>query len=364
MNQRNLLILFAALGLAALAAWLLSEDDSGSLSEGDPVLPGLAAVLNDINSVTVRRAGDTTVATLRRDEGGWVLADRDDYPANFARIRQNLRGLADAQIFEAKTANAEFYERLGVRDIADPEAAGTELDIQAPGYSARVIIGRTDEGGGSLAYVRRAGDAQSYLVTASLDPGSQSADWLDTAILDLPSARVRSVQIRHPDGEILAIAKPRSESTNYTVADVPEGRSLTYDGVANAIGAALAGLKLDDVEPAAGFDAGDAEPTVASFETFDGLVVEARTWQRDESTVHAFAATVTTPEPAEETPGEAEGDAGAEGSDDPIDAEAVARVQQEADTINARLNGWIYTTPSFKAEQFTRRMDDLLAAAE
>ena len=192
MNQRNLLILFAALGLAALAAWLLGEDDSASLSEGDPVLPGLAAVLNDINSVTVRRAGDTIVATLRRDEGGWVLADRDAYPANFARIRQTLRGLADAQIFEAKTANAEFYERLGVRDIADPEAAGTELDIQAPGYSTRVIIGRTDEGGGSLAYVRRAGDAQSYLVTASLDPGSQSADWLDTAILDLPSARVRS----------------------------------------------------------------------------------------------------------------------------------------------------------------------------
>lgn len=363
MNLRNLLILFAALGLAALAAWLLSEDDSASLSEGDRVLPGLSAALNDINSVTVRRAGDTTVATLRRDDAGWVIADRDDYPANFARIRQNLRGLADAQIFEAKTANAEFYERLGVRDIADPEATGTELDIQTPGYSARVIIGRTDEGGGSLAYVRRAGEAQSYLVTASLDPGTSAADWLDTAILDLPSTRVRSVQLSHPDGEILAIAKPRSESTNYTVADVPEGRSLTYDGVANAIGAALAGLKLDDVEPAAGFDARDSEATVARFETFDGLVVEVRTWQLEDRSVQAFKATAAKPQAAPET-ADADDDGTAEDANGPTDAEALAQVQQEADTINARLNDWIYTTPSFKAEQFTRRMDDLLAAAE
>ena len=364
MNQRNLLILFVALGLAALVAWLLGDEGTASLGEGDPVLPGLSAALNDVDSVIVKRAGDATLATLRRDESGWVIADRDEYPANFARIRQNLRGLADARIFESKTANPEFYERLGVRDIADPQATGTELDIQAPGNSARVIIGRTDEGGGSLAYLRRAGEAQTYLVTASLDLGSTAADWLDTAILDLPSTRVRSVQINHPDGEILAIAKPRTESTNYTVADVPKGRSLTYDGVANAIGAALAGLKLDDVEPAAGFDAGDTEATVASFETFDGLVIEVKSWQLDDRTVHAFAATAITPEPAAEPGDAADGDEQGAEANGPTDAEALALVQQEADSINARVNGWIYTTPSFKAEQFTRRMDDLLAAEE
>lgn len=364
MNQRNLLILFAALGLAALAAWLLGEEQSASLSEGDRVLPGLSAALNDVNSVTVRRAGDTTVATLRRNKSGWVIADRDEYPANFARIRQNLRGLAEAQIFEAKTANAEFYERLGLRDIADAQATGTELDIQAPDYSARVIIGRTDEGGGSLAYVRRAGEAQSYLVTASLDPGSSAADWLETAILDLPSTRVRSVQIRHPDGEILAIAKPRSESTNYTVADVPEGRSLTYDGVANAIGAALAGLTLDDVEPVADFDAGERDVTVARFETFDGLVVEVSTWQLADRSVQTFTATAVAQAPEAEADEQADGDENAESTNGPTDAEAIARVEQEAATINTRLKGWIYSMPSFKADQLTRRMDDLLAAAE
>jgi hypothetical protein len=351
MNQRNLLILFAALGLVALAAWLLSPDDAVSLSEGDVFLPGLAEALNEVTSLTVRRAGDTLLVELERKDNSWLVTNRDDYPANFDRVRQNLRGLSEARIFEAKTVNPEFYERLGVRDISDAQATGSELDIRAGNYSAKVIVGRTDEGGGSLAYLRRAGEAQSYLVTASLDPGSSAADWLDTAILDLPSTRVRSVEISRPDGEILAIAKPRSESTNYTVADIPERRSLAYDGAANAIGAALASLRLDDVQPAAGFDAGDVEPVVARFNTFDGLSIEVRSWELEDRTVHAFSAVAGEKSAEDETSA-------------PADSDALAQINAEVDAINARVADWIYVVPSFKAEQFTQRMSDLLAAEE
>lgn len=363
MNQRNLLILFATLSLLALAAWLLTAEDPAGLGEGDPVLPGLADVLNEVSTITVRRAGPVTVARLERGEADWLLANRNGYPANFARIRENLRALADAAIFEAKTSNPEFYARLGVRDMADANATGTELEIQAPEYSARIIVGRTDEGGGNLAYVRRAGEAQSYLATAKLDMGSGTSDWLETGIVDLPSTRIRSVQISHPDGEIVAIAKPRSESANYTVADVPAGRALTYDGVANTIGAALANLQLDDVQPAADVDAGDVEPILTRFETFDGLTVDVHTWTFADRTVHTFKAEASQATPA------GDADAASESTGDgpaasPSDADALATVRDEADTINARVSGWVYTLPSFKAEQLTRRMNDLLAATE
>jgi hypothetical protein len=383
MNQRNLLILIAILAFVGLAAWLVSPRDEARLGEGKRLLPGLSQVLSEVERVTVRRGGNETLATLVPTEAGWVVQERDGYPANFSRLRQNLRGLAEAQIFEAKTANPEFYERLGVRDIADEEATGTEFDIQAGDYSGRVIVGSTDVGGGSLAYVRRADEAQSYLVRASLDPGRSITDWLDTAIVDISSARVRAVQIRQPDGEILAIAKPRTESANYTVADVPAGRTLTYEGVANSIGAALAGLKLDDVEPASTADTGDTEPTVATFETFDGLTVEVQTWALSDKTVHAFSATAQLP-PVGETPlpdevppameapatagdtpeGNEPNDAVATEDDGPSDAEGLAKIEAEAQAINDRVGGWLYTVPAFKAEQFTRRMDDLLAAPE
>jgi hypothetical protein len=162
---------------------------------------------------------------------------------------------------------------------------------------------------------------------------------------------VRSVEISRPDGEILAIAKPRSESTNYTVADIPERRSLAYDGAANAIGAALASLRLDDVQPAAGFDAGDVEPVVARFNTFDGLSIEVRSWELEDRTVHAFSAVAGEKSAEDETSA-------------PADSDALAQINAEVDAINARVADWIYVVPSFKAEQFTQRMSDLLAAEE
>jgi hypothetical protein len=36
---------------------------------------------------------------------------------------------------------------------------------------------------------------------------------------------------------------------------------------------------------------------------------------------------------------------------------------KEAAALNARLGGWVYTLPSYKAEQLTRRLQELLAPA-
>ena len=35
----------------------------------------------------------------------------------------------------------------------------------------------------------------------------------------------------------------------------------------------------------------------------------------------------------------------------------------EAAALNARLGGWVYTLPSYKTEQLTRRLNELLAPA-
>jgi hypothetical protein len=146
LNQRNLLILVGALALVALAVLLLDRGGQRQLDEGDLLLPGLSESLNDVSEVVLRRSGNAVMVTLAQTADGWVVSDRGNYPANFSRLRQNLRGLAEARIFESKTSNPEFYERLGVRDINDSLATGTEFTITSPTVSAQVIVGRTDEG--------------------------------------------------------------------------------------------------------------------------------------------------------------------------------------------------------------------------
>ena len=94
-------------------------------------------------------------------------------------------------------------------------------------------------------------------------------------------------------------------------------------------------------------------------ETYDGLPGEYRTWALEYRTVHAYMA-----EAGEAVTDRAEaGDEDGAG-DGPTDAEALAAVNEQVATLNARVGDWIYTVPSFKSEQFTRRMNDLLAAEE
>jgi len=355
-NLRSLLILVAGAAVLGFLV-LLASGPGGGDDAGERLLPGLDEALNDVRRIVVTAGGDRTVATLEHSGQGWRVAERDGYPADIGRIRRNLLALAEARIVERKTANPEFHGRLGVADLSDPEATGSRFDIEAGDYRASVIIGDTGVSGGRMAYVRRVGEDQSYMVAADLQPSVNRADWLDEQIVDIPSTRIRRVTIRHPDGAVLQIARASAEATDFTVRDLPEDRELTFPAAANPVGAALAALELDDVTRAEDFDPGSTEPVVGRFETFDGLVVEATSWELEDGTRVRFEARA---EPADSASADA-------GQTTPattgVDGEP-ADVAQEASRLASRFEGWVYTLPSFKAEQLTRRLDDLLAPAD
>ena len=54
-----------------------------------------------------------------------AVEQRDDYPAEMKKLRTLLIALAEAERFEAKTARAELYPKLGVQD---PETATAQAD--------------------------------------------------------------------------------------------------------------------------------------------------------------------------------------------------------------------------------------------
>jgi len=357
MSARNLVALIVAvLAIGLLAVMFTTSDDDG-VSSGGLLLPDLAAQLNDVDRVVVTGPGNQTVATLQQTDGAWRVAE-NGYAADVGRLRKNLIALSEAQIVEVKTANTEFYERLGVVDISEDAATGVQLALAAGDKSlARVLIGDTGLGAGNGAYVRVNGDAQSYLVEADLDPGPARSDWLDTEVIDVPSSDIRRVTITQIDGETLELEKISADATEFQVLNIPEGRELSFPGVANSIGAVLAKLQLEDVQPADEFTP-PAPPIVARFETFDGLVIEAQTFRVEDAwrvtlAARAAEAAASEAEPTAEATVETE-TADATGSEKSADDRAAA--------INARTAGWLYTLPGFKTDQLIKRLEDLLAA--
>ncbi len=337
MNRRTLAILVGVLAaLAVLAGIALRSDRPGS-SDGGLLQPGLKDQLNDIQRIVVTGKGNTTIATLERGASAWTVAERDHYPADVGRIRKNLLALAGARIVEQKTSNPDFYDRLGVQDIAAATAGGTQLTLTGGKEPVSVIVGRAQAGAGTadLTYVRRAGEATSWLVTGQFDLGKTSGEWLDRSVTDLPAARIESVTITHPGQEILRITRVPGQKpdglSEFRVADIPAGRQLSYPGIVNGVAGVLADLQLEDVQPRDALGADPGKPVVARFVTTDGLVVEASAWRLPDTTRITFTASGT-------------GDA-----------------EKEAVAINARLGGRVYTLPSYKTEQLTRRLQELLA---
>ena len=367
MNSRNLVLLLAALAVLAGLAVAVSVSEKPAQSNGGLLFPELKAQLNDIDKIVVRTAGNKTIATLERRKDGWVVAEKDGYPADVGRIRKNLIALAEATLLEEKTSNPELYNRLKLEDIEKDSAGGVELDLSAGEKNTGVIIGQTGVGGGERAYVRRVGEPTSWLVSGAFETPREPAEWLDRTVTNIAAKRVQAATVTHPDGTVLHVEKAAPEAPEFTVHGIPAGRELSFPGAGSQVGAALYDLTFDSVEPAAGFAPGDVKPTVAKFETFDGLVVEARAFQMPAGLRLRFSASADpalaerfAPKPAAPTDAKAAADAvkTAESGEKP---KSMEEVKAEADALTARLGNWVYALPDFKAEQFTRKIEDLLA---
>ena len=338
MNNRNLVWLASGLIVLVLLAVIGQRQATGptpiAQTDGE-FLPGLMDTLDEITNVEIVGAGAEAVVTLDRGGDGWTVRERDGYAADLTKVRHTLLSFAEARVLEAKTANPVLHDRLGVEDVDREDAGGLAVTLRGPSDPVTVIVG--DTVGDYRRYIRRADEDQSYLINRDPEIGDAAADWLDTDLIDLDSARVRNVTVTHPDGEIVRATKGSAEDANFTVDAIPEGRSLLYDSVANVMAGVLENLTLEDVERA---EETDAAETVSEVVTFDGLRLTVRGLERDDTTWIRIAAATDADAPQ-------------------ADLEAAAA---EAETINERLSGWRYRIPSYKFEQLTRRLDDLLQA--
>jgi len=372
-TPRTVTVLAAALVVLGAVALLAQYDPQPPAPGGGLLLPDLGDDLDRISQVAVTGAGSEPVATLvRGDDGSWTVAEKDGYPADVEKVRQTLIGLAEARIVEPKTANPDFYDRLGVEGVEDEAAGGLAVVLTGADTPVNVIVGNSE--GTSQVYVREVDQTQSFLVDRNPDAGSETTDWLVTEILAIPGSRMARVTVTHPDGETVSVSKADSEQSNFDLDEIPPGRELQYASVANVMGNVLSNLNLQDVEPRTETD----EPvTVTEFVTFDGLAITAESVEREDEPWVAFRAEyrppVAEPDPQDDPVQEADIANAAGDIADEVEADTegtdVAAVEAEADgtdvaaeaiDLDQRLSPWRYRIASYQFDQMTRRLDDLL----
>jgi hypothetical protein len=364
MNRRNFGILVAvAVVLGVIAMNSVNRNGTQSIagnSAGSLLLPALTEDLDSIVEISVTGAGSERLVTVTNDNGDWTVTELDGYAADRSTINALLIEISETRIVEEKTAEPAFHSRLGVEDIAEPEADGLELSmVAADGDRYAVVLG--DVYTSNQRYARVAGQPLSVLVSTNPNIATDASEWVNAEIIALDNDRIQRVEIQHADGESLVIRKEARGDTNFLVDDIPEGRELQYAGVANVTGNLLQNLGLDQVRRGI---ARDSEAvSVSRFLTFDGLVIEVSSYaDEDGQSWLSFVADFDAEQAlayATETVGEFSDDADSPENAAP-DVEPETDAIAEAEEINARLGEWEYQIPSYQLSQMTRRMEDLL----
>lgn len=331
MTRKTIHVLVAVItGLVLLLFVLRSDDLDDTVVSGAPWLPDFGAVANDIDKLRLSRPSGEEGITIHKDGDAWVVSARDDYPADFGKLRQLIIALANAEVLEEKTSNPDQYAKLGVGDPEDG-GKGTKIVVSGPDFSYSVIIGNRAQG--KYRYARLADHATSYLIDQDPEIPESVAGWLMPDIIDVDAGQVQRVSISHADGETIVVEKTDQEQTDFDVVEIPEGRELSYATVANGIAGALSGLELTEVR--ARIDAAPAATVIC--ETWEGLTVSAEVVAEEDSHWVAFSAETT--------------------SEDATMSERVA-------DINARVTGWQYQLQDHKKNLLIRRWDDILKTAD
>ena len=364
MNTKTLTMLGGAVvvvAILAIVALRRGESAVEASPAGGKLFPDFTARVNDAATIEIKRKDGVT--TLSRTGEGWGLAEKGGFPVDMTAVRKCLVGLSQMTIAEEKTADPALYAKLGVEDPASEGSTSALVTVRdaSGGTLAALIVGKERTGknyaGARQIYVRKPDDARSWLANGELGIHEAGTDWLDKQILEIKRDRVRAVEVRPAEGEVVLVDRDKPETNDFTLHDIPEGKELTYPSAPGSLGSALEWLTLEDVVPASEVDVRDGATATTKFSCFDGLTVTVTTKNVEDKTYARFEASYETPPEIAGPAAPAEGESAAPAKPGTKSRE---EVEKEAAELNARLGKWTFVIPSYNKTNFQKAKSELL----
>ena len=328
----------AASGIAVDARYRHAVLEAGG---GEAVFPAFRGGAGGVAAIEVGRAGAGFALERRGD--GWANTGLGGYPARPELIETVLSGVAGLRYLEPKTARTALYPRLAVEDPG-PGAGSTRLTLRdgVGGVLADLVVGKARPRSANIhragVYIRLPGGERAWLAEGTLDVHRDATGWSDREIVDIDARSVRSVTVRHQDGEVVDLHRAEPDDRNLTLRNLPAGAAVAHQHQIDFMAGLLKGLSFVDARAG-----GPSDPAVApGFE----VTVES---------VDHLRVTLRAGNPAENGSVWAAVDAGLA-----ADGEASDHARAQAARIASRFDGWLLKLPRRIADRLEIRLHDIV----
>jgi hypothetical protein len=378
MKPKQLIILLVL--LAAAGAWVFvankgrQGDNTGNTKNpGDRILPELA--VSSIGQIKLT-GPEKSVVIKSTDAGKWVVAEREDYPADANKIRKIVLDVSTMKVSQTQKVGESQVGRLG---LAAPDAEGeletrgTRLELLKADGSvvASVLLGKeytpaeqqAPSGESTRGRYVMTGAGEAYVVSNVFwYPEADPKDWLNRESFSVQSAKSLSV-----DAE--------GDTDDYRLVREEEGGepALTDKKDDENLDAAAAGSAADAFSSASFVDVltGDGakdeitgldKPTKVNIETFEGFKYEILVGKKGDSNRYPIKMTVSADIAQERTP-EADEKEEDKASRDEAFTQKKTRLTEKLEK-EKRLEGKIFLVESFVVQNVLKKRSELMAAKE
>jgi hypothetical protein len=365
MKKKHLLVLLAVAVVVGLVGlyFQISQYSGWNDSKTDrTILQNLA--VNDITKIQVRSAPASV--TLEKKGDQWGVADRDDYPADFTKIRDLIKLLWGLKAGQETQVGPSQLGRLKLLGASQGAESGIEIDLKGDKEIASLIIGksvdRTNATAGAAANNRfvynPAVKDRVYLVSENflnVDPVSVGA-WLDKSFIAPGELREidQSAWSNNPGWKIVR----KDPKADWQLEDPQPGETLDKSSVE---GFSTFAPSFVDVRPLSisPEESGLKDPFKVSIKTFDGFNYDFLLGKEGPDKARYLQLSVSADLPTARTPEANEKADDKKKKDEEFDQKI--KILKERLEKEKRFEKWVYLVPAWNIEQILKRRNEILA---
>jgi hypothetical protein len=371
MKQKNLIILLIVAAVLVAGAWLTSRKNTPSTpaTVGKQLMDDVA--VDDIASITMCDA-DGLTTTLLRTDNGWIVKEKDNYPADYSRLHRAVVALTNVKIERAM-------------DLSDKQKKDMHITEQSPRITFRdkdnrilkeITLGDMRENSAAASGPYGAMPTGRFI---SLDGGKTVVvvsetfytfdhptpkGWLNREVCSVAAPDIKTITVSGPDRTPIKIK--RDKDNKLTLDGIKDDEELTTGGL-SAVENALSYMNFDDIVNSGttnklGFDKAVTYEAL----TKDGLLYTVKLGAKANNGQGRYArisvAYVEQPDAKAADSKDKKDDKAAQDKSDKSDK--IAAAKQKAKELNDKFSKWTFVIPSYKADGMTKKRADLVKAKD